>query len=69
MYAKTFVYYSVIKKGVLKNMKELMCKKCNGGDCGGKPILCDEDVVSVTCGSCSMKDVTDAIYKQLMGAC
>ena len=50
-------------------MKELMCKKCNGGDCGGKPILCDEDVVSVTCGSCSMKDVTDAIYKQLMGAC
>ena len=67
MMVQRSVYYSVIKKGVLKNMKELMCKKCNGGDCGGKPILCDEDVVSVTCGSCSMKDVTDAIEKQLMG--
>ena len=50
-------------------MKELMCRKCNGGDNGGKPILCDSDVVSVTCGSCSMKDLTDAIEKQLTGAC
>ena len=69
MYAKTFVYYSVIKKGVLKNMKELMCKKCNGGDHGGVPIKCDSDVVSVTCGTCSMADLINAIEKQLMGAC
>ena len=50
-------------------MKELMCKKCNGGDTGGKPILCDNDVVSVTCGTCSMADLINAIEKQLMGAC
>ena len=48
-------------------MKELMCKKCNGGDHGGKPIKCDLDVVSVTCGSCSMADLTNAIAKQLSG--
>ena len=50
-------------------MKELMCKKCNGGDHGGKPILCDNDVVSVTCGTCSMPDLINTIDKQLMGAC
>ena len=47
-------------------MKELMCKKCNGGDCGGKPILCDEDVVSVTCGTCSMIDLIDHLEKQML---
>ena len=48
-------------------MKELMCKKCNGGDTDGKPIKCDLDVVSVTCGTCSMADLINAIEKQLMG--
>jgi hypothetical protein len=49
-------------------MKELMCKKCNGGDTNGEPILCDSDVVSVTCGTCSMADLINAIEKQLMGS-
>ena len=48
-------------------MIELMCKKCNGGDHNNEPILCDEDVVSVTCGTCSMPDLIIAIEKQLMG--
>ena len=47
-------------------MKELMCKKCNGGDNGGKPIKCDSDVVSVTCGTCSMKDLIDHLEKQML---
>ena len=47
-------------------MKELMCKKCNGGDCGGKPIKCDSDVVSVTCGTCSMIDLIDHLEKDMM---
>ena len=50
-------------------MKELMCKKCNGGDTDGKPIKCDLDVVSVTCGTCSMPDLIIAIEKQIMGVC
>ena len=32
-------------------MIELMCKKCDD------VVACDEDVVSVTCGLCSMIDV------------
>ena len=48
-------------------MKELMCKKCNGGDHNSEPIKCDLDVVSVTCGSCSMIDLINAIEKQLIG--
>ena len=45
-------------------MIELKCKKCNG-----ETIKCDLDVISVTCGTCSMKDLIDGIEKQLMGAC
>ena len=48
-------------------MKELMCKKCNGGDTNGKPILCDADVVSVTCGTCSMADLIANCEKQIIG--
>ena len=48
-------------------MKELMCKKCNGGDHNNTPIKCDEGVVSVTCGTCSMADLINAIENQLMG--
>ena len=48
-------------------MIELMCKKCNGGDTGGKPILCDDDVVSVTCGTCSMTDLIDKLENEIMG--
>ena len=48
-------------------MNELMCKKCNGGDTDGKPILCDEDVVSVTCGTCSMADLIAHCEKQIIG--
>ena len=47
-------------------MKELMCKKCNGGDNCGKQIKCDLDVVSVTCGTCSMKDLIDHLEKQML---
>ena len=47
-------------------MKELMCKKCNGGDTNGKPIKCDLDVVSVTCGTCSMIDLIDHLEKEMM---
>ena len=48
-------------------MIELMCKKCNGGDTNGKPILCDDDVVAVTCGTCSMTDLLDKMENQIMG--
>ena len=50
-------------------MKELMCKKCNGGDHNSEPIKCDLDVVSVTCGTCSMADLINVIEKQIMGVC
>ena len=65
------VYYSMIrsdnnKKGV-NDMIELMCRKCNGGDTDGKPILCDEDTVAVTCGTCSMTDLLDKMENQIMG--
>ena len=56
----------MIKKGKY-NMIELMCKKCNGGDHNNEPILCDEGVVSVTCGTCSMVDLLDHCEKQLVG--
>ena len=48
-------------------MIELMCKKCNGGDHNNEPILCDEDVVSVTCGTCSMADLIAHCEKQIIG--
>ena len=48
-------------------MIELMCKKCNGGDTGGKPILCVDDVVAVTCGTCSMTDLIDHLYNEMAG--
>ena len=54
------------KKGV-NDMIELMCRKCNGGDTDGKPILCDPDTVAVTCGTCSMTDLLDKIENQMMG--
>ena len=49
------------------SMIELMCKKCNGGDTGGKPILCDEGVVSVTCGTCSMVDLIEKLENEIVG--
>ena len=48
-------------------MKELMCKKCNGGDHNSEPIKCDLDVVSVTCGTCSMTDLIDHLYNEMVG--
>ena len=48
-------------------MIELMCKKCNGADHNDTPIKCDEGVVSVTCGTCSMVDLIDHLEKQIMG--
>ena len=48
-------------KGV-SNMIELKCKKCNG-----ETIKCDEGVVAVTCGTCSMVDLIDHLEKQIVG--
>ena len=31
------------------------------------PILCDEDTVAVTCGTCSMTDLLDKMENQIMG--
>jgi len=57
----------IVLKKEINNMIELMCKKCNGGDTGGKPILCDDDVVAVTCGTCSMTDLIDHLYNEMVG--
>ena len=39
-------------------MIELTCKICDD-----VTIKCDEDVVSVTCGTCSMVDVRDELLE------
>ena len=43
-------------------MIELKCKKCND-----ETIKCDEGVVSVTCGTCSMADLIDHLYNEMVG--
>ena len=47
-------------------MIELMCKKCNGGDHNNTPIKCDDDVVTVTCGTCSMTDLIDKLENEYL---
>ena len=43
-------------------MIELKCKKCNDD-----AIKCDEDVVAVTCGICSMTDLIDKLDSEIVG--
>ena len=43
-------------------MIELTCKKCDD-----TKVSCDEDVVAVTCGTCSMKDLIDHLYDEMVG--
>ena len=48
-------------------MIELMCKKCNGADHNSEPIKCDEDTISVTCGTCSMMDLIGHLENEIVG--
>ena len=43
-------------------MIELTCKKCDD-----TKVSCDEDVVSVTCGICSMTDLIDKLDSEIVG--
>ena len=43
-------------------MIELKCKKCND-----ETVKCDENVVAVTCGTCSMVDLIDHLYNEMVG--
>ena len=43
-------------------MIELTCKKCDD-----VTIKCDEDVVAVTCGTCSMTDLIDKLDNEIVG--
>ena len=39
----------------------LNCKKCN------EPTICDDDVVAVTCGLCSMIDLVEKLDDEIVG--
>ena len=43
-------------------MIELKCKKCND-----ETVKCDENVVAVTCGTCSMVDLLQHCENQISG--
>ena len=43
-------------------MIELTCKKCDD-----VTIKCDEDVVAVTCGICSMTDLIEKLGSEIVG--
>ena len=58
---KTIALGIVLKKEK-NNMIELTCKICDD-----VTIKCDEDVVAVTCGTCSMTDLIDKLENQIVG--
>ena len=59
---KNYCTWYCAKKGDKQDMIELKCKKCND-----ETIKCDDDVVAVTCGTCSMTDLIDHLYNEMVG--
>ena len=57
---KKYCTWYCAKKGQF--MIELTCKKCDD-----TKVSCDEDVVAVTCGICSMTDLIDKLDSEIVG--